>query len=295
MSNFHSCSAYTILTVLDVLNRCPYISADAKTGSNTNQKNDLNTAKVMMYLFPRQFGLHNVFTSTVDPKTTVQKFQDYTIRDEEIASHLRADRKFTEHGRPKIPKRLRGAGQDLVRRLQIRHRRCSYFELIRHYCPSILDSLRDRSCRKKVLLSTPKTAPSQAPDGKSSKAPTSTARRATQTQNRTQGSRVLQINPSVPIVDLATPVAHVSAFLQAALSKIIPDAFFGEGDELIHNKALLAKKMHHFISLRRFETMSLHELSQGFKVPIVRTLACRWYSADLDTDFQSAMAAAPWS
>lgn len=221
-----------------------------------------------MYLFPRQFGLHNVFTSTVDAKTTVQKFQDYTIRDEEVASHLRIDKKFIVQGLPKIPKRLRGAGQDLVRRLQIRHRRCSYFELIRHYCPSILDSLRDRSRKNNGLTSTPRTAPSQAPDGKSSKAPTSTARRATQTQNRTQGSRVFQIDPSVPIVDLATPSAHVSAFLQAALSKIIPDAFLGEGDDLVHNKALLAKKVHHFVSLRRFETMSLHELSQGFKVCI---------------------------
>ncbi len=273
MSIFRSCSTNTILTVLDILNRCPYISENSKTRPNTSQKNDLNTAKVMMYLFPRQFGLHNVFTSTVDPKTTVQKFQDYTIRDEEIASHLRSDRKFIEQGLPKIPKRLRGAGQDLVRRLQIQHRRCSYFELIRHYCPSILDSLHDRSRRNKLLTSGPRTAQSQAPDGKSSKGSPSTARRATQTQSRTQGSRVFQIDPSVPIVDLAAPVAHVSAFLQAALSKIIPDPFFGEGDELIHNKELLAKKMHHFISLRRFETMSLHELSQGFKVRIVQTPA----------------------
>ncbi|OAA82106.1 Telomerase ribonucleoprotein complex - RNA-binding domain protein [Akanthomyces lecanii RCEF 1005] len=231
-----------------------------------------------MYLFPRQFGLHNVFTSTVDPKTTVQKFQDYTIRDEEIASHLRSDRKFIEQGLPKIPKRLRGAGQDLVRRLQIQHRRCSYFELIRHYCPSILDSLRDRSRRNKLLTSVPKTAQSQAPDGKSSKGSPSTARRATQTQNRTQGSRVFQIDPSIPIVDLAAPVAHVSAFLQAALSKLIPDAFFGEGNELIHNKELLAKKMHHFISLRRFETMSLHELSQGFKTSNLQWLQLPGYN-----------------
>ncbi len=259
-------SAFAILTALDVLNRYPYISENATSESTTSQKNDLNTAKVLMYILPRQFGLHNVFTSTVDPKTTVQKFQDYTVRDDEIASHLRSDRKFLDQGVPKIPKRLRGGARDLVRRLQIRHGRCSYFELLRHYCPSLLDALREKAKRNKTHTPTSKTAASEAPHDTPSQGPASTEQRATQMQNRMQGPRVFQIDPSIPIVDLATPVAHVSAFLQAALSKIVPDAFLGEGDDLVHNKALLAKKLHHFIALRRFEMMSLHELSQGFKV-----------------------------
>lgn len=256
-----SWSAHQILTTLDALNRYNYIPEHESTESIVTQKNTLNTAKVMMYVFPRQFGLHNVFTSTVDSKTTVQKLQDYTVRDDEIAQHMRSDKNFLTQGVPKIPKRLRGAARDLVRRLQILHRRCSYIALIRHYCASPLDPLRERTQKNNEPTSTSKTAPSQAADGKSSKQAT-----PSQTQRRTQDSRVFQLDPSVPIVDLATPVSHVSVFLQAVLSKILPGAFLGEGDDLRHNQALLAKKAHHFVTLRRFESMSLHELSQGFKV-----------------------------
>ncbi|KAM0667452.1 hypothetical protein ACQRIU_003317 [Beauveria bassiana] len=249
-----------------VLNRYPYTPDNIKTGSATTNKRDLNTVKVMMYIFPRQFGFHNVFTSIVDRKTTAQKFQDYTNRDEEIARHMRSDRRFLAQGVPKIPKRLRGRAQDLVRRLQIRHHRCSYIELVRHYCPSPLDALPKKAQEKTAPISTSRIAPGQVTDGISGKDLPAAVQRAPQTQTRTQGSRVFEIDPSVPVVDLAAPLGHVSAFLQAGLSKVIPDAFFGEDDDLRHNKALLAKKVHHFITLRRYETMSLHELSQGFKI-----------------------------
>lgn len=87
-----------------------------------------------MYIFPRQFGLHNVFTSTVDRQQTAQKFQDYTLREEEIAAKFtapEAGKKPTRH----IPKRLRGKATHLVQRLQVLHTRCSYSEMLHHYCP----------------------------------------------------------------------------------------------------------------------------------------------------------------
>ena len=68
------------------------------------------------------------------------------------------------------------------------------------------------------------------------------------------------------VTELACPRAYVSAFCQAVLSKIIPDGFWGEGDTMKHNKKLVLRKVDHFIKLRRFETMSLHEIVQGFKV-----------------------------
>lgn len=170
-----------------------------------------NTIKVMMYIFPRQFGLHNVFTSTVDSTKTAQTFQDYTLREEEIA------KKFGRH-RPEapskvhIPKRLRGPTTMLVRRLQAAHARCSYSKLLRYYCPI-----------------------------------------EQQTQDRT-------------LIELATPVARVSAFCQAVLSKVIPDDFWGEGEVRKHNKAQFLKHVDHFIRLRRFESMTLQEVTHGFKV-----------------------------
>lgn len=257
--------SFPILTGPDILNRCRYISQSPEANPSIQRKNDTNTVKIMMYMFPRQFGLHNAFTSQVDPRTTVQKFQDYTIRDEEISRHLQSDRNAIAGGIPKIPKRLRGIARDLVRRLQIRHQRCSYFELIRHYCPSLLDELKNAAPKVKAIASA-KPVAGQDRGAAAPNQTSTTARRLTQTQNRTQTSRVYQIDPSVPIVDLATPISHVSTLLQAVLSKIIPDAFLGEGDDLEHNKALLGKRVHHFVALRRFESMNLHELSQGFKV-----------------------------
>ena len=35
---------------------------------------------------------------------------------------------------------------------------------------------------------------------------------------------------------------------------------------MVHNKKLVLRKVDHFVKLRRFETMSLHEIAQGFKV-----------------------------
>ena len=83
----------------------------------------------MMHLFPRQFGLHNVFTNEVDSKETVQRFKDYTLREDEIHG------KFTSGPSIKIPKRLRGQASELVQKLQIQHSRCPYKTLLDHYCP----------------------------------------------------------------------------------------------------------------------------------------------------------------
>lgn len=82
----------------------------------------------MMYIFPRQFGLHNVFTKNVDPRQTVQPFKDYTLREDEIKD------KFAVKA-PKIPRRLRGKTIDLVRKLQVLHSGCAYKKLLEHYCP----------------------------------------------------------------------------------------------------------------------------------------------------------------
>lgn len=96
----------------------------------------------MKYIFPRRFGLHNVFTSTVDARETVQPFKDYTLREQEIAQKGRL-MKLKSAGRASVssakmehvPKRLRGRTLELVRKLQKLHSRCSYSELLKHYCP----------------------------------------------------------------------------------------------------------------------------------------------------------------
>lgn len=123
---------------IHVLNRCPYIKIPGsceKETSNILEKRELHIIKVMMYIFPRQFGLHNVFTSSVDFKKTTQKFHDYTMREEEINSKFMVNENGSRVFKAKIPKRLRGKTKYLIETLQKLHGRCSYSSMLQHYCP----------------------------------------------------------------------------------------------------------------------------------------------------------------
>jgi hypothetical protein len=117
-----------MVTSLDALNRFP------------NSNDAEQTVHVMKYIFPRQFGLHNVFTSAVDTRETVQPFKDYTLREEEIARLQKPGGRRPIQLKSKLPKRLRGSLLQLVRKLQKRNQTCSYTELLRHYCPISVSS-----------------------------------------------------------------------------------------------------------------------------------------------------------
>ena len=110
----------------------------------------------MKYIFPRQFGLHNVFTSDVDAHETIQPFKDYTLREQEIIqaerrtlAHDNGKRAVVMNGQAHIPKRLRGPAMALVKKLQIRHSRCSYDKLLRYHCPiKVSRCLRERTINR---------------------------------------------------------------------------------------------------------------------------------------------------
>ncbi|KAK2040516.1 hypothetical protein LZ31DRAFT_40461 [Colletotrichum somersetense] len=249
---------------IHVLSRCPHIPCSDQTSEEEKsaiaQSNERNTLKVMMYIFPRQFGLHNVFTSSVDRSTTSQKFADYTLREEEISS-------LSEKQKSRLPKRLRGDARRLVERLQLLHGRCSYAELLRHYCPSAIDTNRRTHSSKKTLKRPQRFPASQAPERNTQLTASSALPRIT-TQSRQKPRRPA---PSVPVIkfdavtELATPAAHVSAYCQAILAKIIPNEFWGLGEDQVHNKNTILRRVDHFIRMRRFESMALCELTDGVK------------------------------
>jgi hypothetical protein len=96
----------------------------------------------MRYIFPRQYRLHNAFTSQIDIRETAMPFKDYTLRECEISSAMfreiakkSAQTEAQTRWRSFIPKRLRGSVVALVNRMRKLNRRCSYVELLRHYCP----------------------------------------------------------------------------------------------------------------------------------------------------------------
>jgi telomerase reverse transcriptase len=107
---------------LDVLNRLDNLESKEQT---------IHFAK---YVFPLQFGLHNVFTSTVNKKETTYQLKDYTLRETEISRDCKSF---------KVPKRLRGSLLHVLQTIRRNHSRLSYVQLLNHHCPSraVADSL----------------------------------------------------------------------------------------------------------------------------------------------------------
>ncbi|GAB7337712.1 hypothetical protein MBLNU457_g2995t1 [Dothideomycetes sp. NU457] len=98
-----------------------------------NRQPDDDTESVrhlLKYVFPRQHGLHNVFTSQVDRKDSAHQYLDYTLREKEIKRQDLREKKVS------VPKRLRGSGQALFSAVLKRHAKCSYGRLLNHYCPA---------------------------------------------------------------------------------------------------------------------------------------------------------------
>ncbi|KAL5121967.1 Telomerase reverse transcriptase [Pleosporales sp. CAS-2024a] len=188
----------------------------------TKRDDQLETIQILRYIFPRQFKLHNVFTSKVDRRETSMPFNDYTLREKEIYQTMcralndnATDAQLVRRWRSRVPKRLRGAPLALIDRLRTLHHRCSYTELLRYYCPSSNDSTLD-----------PNTAE----------------------------------HPCV--TDMACHTADVSAFCRAVVAKVIPNAFWGRDS----NRRTIMYWIDQFISLRRFESLNLHQVTQKLEI-----------------------------
>lgn len=181
------------------------------------------TIHVMKYIFPRQFGLHNVFTSSTDLRDTSQPFMDYTVREDDI-QRARAKRKCRP-GQPalpadKIPRRLRGNAFRLVERIRKRHTRCSYSALLDYYCP-------------------------QRPLGAAEEAST--------------------------FSHACTP-ERVSAFCRAVVRNVFPPDVLGTSEEGKKNLDIVLRSIDRFIRLRRYETISLHDVMDGLAITQIEWL-----------------------
>ena len=86
----------------------------------------------MKYMFPKQFGLHSVFTHATDRRETTHAFKDYTDREAEIMSS-------SKERVPKAYKRLEKKLVPLIQRMQRLHSQCSYHSLINYYCSEASD------------------------------------------------------------------------------------------------------------------------------------------------------------
>jgi telomerase reverse transcriptase len=72
--------------------------------------------------------------------------------------------------------------------------------------------------------------------------------------------------PKQTLMDYATPSSSVSAFCRGVLRKVIPPQFYGAGQHQKSNQEIVFSHVDRFIRLRRFESLSLHEVCKGLKV-----------------------------
>lgn len=191
-----------------------------------NRSRDVNdrhqTIHIMKYIFPKQFGLHNVLSSDVDPKETAQPFKDYTLREQEVKRTLLDDAVRYS----KIPRRLRGKCENMIGIMRRRHARCSYTSLLQHYCP-----IRTSESPKSTT----------ALDG--------------------------------TVLSLATPAAQVSAYCRGVVDRILLSRFWGEGPTGVYNKTRIMNEIHRFVLMRRYESMTLHDVMHNMKIANVHWLA----------------------
>ncbi|KAH9860521.1 hypothetical protein J1614_011852 [Plenodomus biglobosus] len=222
-----------------------------------NLQDEEQVVHIMRYIFPRQFGLHNAFTSKVEAKETAMPFKDYTLREKEIHSNMcqtlrtkSKDPQEVEKWNCRTPKRLRGAARALVKKMRILHQRCSYMEMLRHYCPienvplSPKPEWRRSKLRPLNNIDTNAIEPSDG-DHDNDAAPN---KRKTIEQTC--------------FTDMACHTADVSAFCRAVITKVIPKGFWG-GDS---NERVVMYWIDQFINLRRFESLTLHQVTQKLQI-----------------------------
>lgn len=74
------------------------------------------------------------------------------------------------------------------------------------------------------------------------------------------------MKPKLSLTDYATPASSVSAFCRAVLRSLIPPQFYGIGQHKLNNQHVVFKHVDRFVRMRRFESLSIHEICKGIKV-----------------------------
>jgi len=76
--------------------------------------------------------------------------------------------------------------------------------------------------------------------------------------------------PKESFTDFASSIGEVSAFARAVILNIVPTEFWGSEE----NERGFMKNVDRFVKLRRYETLSLHEVMQGMKVSFSSPVYC---------------------
>ncbi|KAJ3546316.1 hypothetical protein NMY22_g2104 [Coprinellus aureogranulatus] len=239
-------------TKQDILNQIhPSYKKTDSEGDHLQQGR--NARRLAKHIFPGQYGLQTPF-----------KYLDF--RRSYVYPVFDRDMDIKILGRKPTPKRLKGV-LPIMDKLIWRHTKCDYKALQNIACPTkiqddgklmdesvILELMSEQSIQISTQLSLRLDDVSMDSAGK----PVSPLR-------ATQVARPVQHKPKFTEFECS----HYEVFRYAKLvtNAVIPKAFWGNEA----NYRLVLKNMKRFVELRRYETLTIHELLQGFS-----TSACEW-------------------
>ncbi|ERS98417.1 hypothetical protein HMPREF1624_05201 [Sporothrix schenckii ATCC 58251] len=267
--------------ILDQFPKLSKLPEESPRGHFLASVNKARTIRTVMHIFPKQFGLQNIFTSATDGGKLPRSLHHVFAREEEIVAKFGEEKLQEYNFQVPTPKRLRGTLLGLVEKMQTLHRKCSYAALLQYYCP-------DRSQGSIPAGDIPVTAPSGSTESSEKLADKKEPYPQQTGEDDRPGTKASKPLSPVPLVQLATPVRQVSAFCHAVFLKIVPDDFWGLGEVQVHNKAIFLKKIDMFVRLQRYEKLNFHSLLQGFKIAELPWLAppklkyCKLSKTDLD-------------
>ncbi|GAA5910442.1 telomerase reverse transcriptase [Sporobolomyces salmoneus] len=244
------------------------------------------------YVFPSQFNLDNVFKR---PESTVSGGKGINLWLSVRPDHEDRVVEIKKLGTIPTPKRLRSKVVPLLNKLIVLNQRCNYRKLLELKCPS-KDLMSEPPLTQ---LSRPNATPSFAAPLSSS---TATARtNSQQTSISASSNRIPDSQPSEQatneghqeevvaeeeeedslrpikpksglekkpkLAEFACSPYEVESYVQAVVRDVIPRSFWGSE----RNRKLVFKQISQFLRMRRFESISLHSLLQGFSI-----LDCEW-------------------
>lgn len=247
------------------LNRSANKATASRKGLHTEEKADaqqklwmLRANELTKYIWPREYGLRNVFVLPTNRRTT-----DYEVR----SSFIQCEIEIKGKGPHRTPKRLVRA-RHLISIMLRKHENLDYRRALNLCCPSALPRRRLTDCeRKDILDNLCEIGATQAEQ--SMQIETQFDAQACMYDADAGSTQVVRAEASQRprFTKYKAPQGCVARFARLVIRQIVPIELLGSR----HNLSILLKAVDRFICLRRYETMNLHEVCQG-----VRLSDCEW-------------------
>ncbi|KAJ1301223.1 hypothetical protein OPQ81_003632 [Rhizoctonia solani] len=209
---------------------------------------------VAKYMFPLQYGLHNVFTCALHYWENGGRFRDYRDREAEIR----------ERGSCKTPKRLKSV-LALIQGLIRRHRRFNYQRVCQAICRSRVNvSALSELDQSKILELMSEYSHSITASYMLSQIPEKSYQIFHPSLVFPHGASeaALEVKLKPRFVEFACSHHEVLRYVKTVVDEVIPHAFWGSNT----NRKIIDEHIHTIITQRRFETVTLHQLVQKLRI-----------------------------